>query len=396
MFLSDAQKCRPPKKPVFMRVFGSFPLLDNIRYYFDFIKPCTNRMITRKNRKKRPCFLYTGCGMLVIVQKTRISNTKFTGVSGGLFNLMITKYSTKKPKNQEVITRVVKYLSLSGQERFRDCANWIEFYANKEADRLKVSRANFCGHRFCPMCAWRQAKKDALKIGVLMKYIEQEHDKAFIFVTLTAPNVKAEDLKTEITRYNKAFMKLAQRKAFKKINLGYIRKLEVTYNEERNDYHPHFHVVFAVNPSYFKSRDYIKQEIWLNEWRDVMGDVSITQVDVRKVRKNENGKEVNELAKYTAKDSDYGKSQEIFDAFYLALKGRQVLTYNGLFADANKLFKADKLNNYIGIDETEYVYMLLYRWGLKEYVETERRELTSEERQKVNRALLDEVEVEDE
>jgi plasmid rolling circle replication initiator protein Rep len=314
---------------------------------------------------------------------------------GCIFSVIIAKYNTKKPRNQEVISRVVKHLSLSGQERFKDCANWIEFYANREADKLKVHQANFCKNRFCPLCAWRQAKKDALKISVLMKYIEQEHGKAFVFVTLTAPNVRAEDLKDEISRYNKAFKKMVERKAFKKINQGYIRKLEITYNAERNDYHPHFHVTFAVNPSYFKSRDYIKQETWLNEWRDVMNDQSITQVDVRKVKKNENGKEVNELAKYAAKDSDYTKSQEVFDAFYIALKGRQVLTYNGLFKEANKLFKADKLNSYIDIDETEYVQLLLYRWGLKEYVEAERRELTDEERREVNRALMDEIEIDE-
>jgi predicted ATPase with chaperone activity len=166
-------------------------------------------------------------------------------------------------------------------------------------------------------------------------------------------------------------------------------------NPNYDTYHTHFHVVFAVNPSYFKSREYIKQETWLNEWRDVMDDQSITQVDVRRVKQTENGKEVNELAKYAAKDSDYTQSQEVFDAFYKALKGRQVMTYNGLFAEANKLFKADKLNSYIDMDNTEYVYMLLYRWGMKEYVEAERRELTDEEMKKANRALLDEAEIDE-
>jgi len=309
--------------------------------------------------------------------------------------MIIANYSTKKARNQEAITYTDKHLTPNSQQRFGECGNWIEFYSNREVSKLKVHQANFCKNRFCPMCAWRQAKKDALKISVLMKYIEQEHGKAFVFVTLTAPNVKAEELKAEITRYNKAFKKLVERKAFKKINQGYIRKLEITYNAERNDYHPHFHVVFAVNKGYFKKADYIKQETWLNEWRDVMNDQSITQVDVRRVKQTENGKEVNELAKYAAKDSDYTKSQEVFDAFYKALKGRQVLTYNGLFKEANKLFKADKLNGYIDMDDTEYVYMLLYRWGMKEYVEAERRELTDEEMKKANLALLDEAEIDE-
>ena len=36
------------------------------------------------------------------------------------------------------------------------------------------------------MCAWRKARKDALKISVIMKWLEAEYSKAFIFVTLTA------------------------------------------------------------------------------------------------------------------------------------------------------------------------------------------------------------------
>ena len=55
------------------------------------------------------------------------------------------------------------------------------------------------------MCAWRKARKDALKISVIMKWLEAEYSKAFIFVTLTAPNVKAEDLPAEIDKYNLAF-----------------------------------------------------------------------------------------------------------------------------------------------------------------------------------------------
>jgi len=296
----------------------------------------------------------------------------------------------KKSRNQEVIKYTDKHFTPKSQERIRECGDWIDFFANREVSKLKVCQANFCEKRFCPMCAWRKAKKDALRIAVLMKYIEQEHKKAFVSVTLTAPNVKAEGLKDEITRYNKAFKKMMERKVFKTINKGYIRKLEITYNAERNDYHPHFHVVITVNPSYFANRTYIKQETWLKEWQAVMSDTSISQVYVKRFDSN-----TSEIAKYAAKDSDYARSQEVFDAFYKALKGRQVLTYNGLFAEANKKYKAKELEHYKDVDDTEYCYRLLYRWGMGEYVEAERRELTDKERREVNKVLIDEVEIDD-
>src|SRR5699024_11841903 len=75
--------------------------------------------------------------------------------------------------------------------------------------------------------------------------------KEFIFLTLTAPNVPADELNDEIKHYNQSFQRLMQRKEVKQIVKGYARKLEITYNEEHDDYHPHFHVLIAVDKNYF-------------------------------------------------------------------------------------------------------------------------------------------------
>lgn len=297
----------------------------------------------------------------------------------------MVKYNDKKAKNQVLSALTSTYVTPNTQKRICECGDWMEMMADREVAKLKVHQANFCKNRFCPMCAWRLAQKDALRISTLMDYIEVEYDKVLIFVTLTAPNVPGSDLPGEISHYNKAFKKLVERDEIARINQGYIRKLEVTYNAKRDDYHPHFHCIFAVNKSYFKGREYIRQDRWLDLWRDVMDEPSITQVDVRRVKKDGGaadgrGKAINEVAKYAAKDEDYTKNQTVFDTFYKALKGRQVLTFNGLFAAANKKYKAHELDYYMPIDITEYFYMLLYRWGGVEYAETNRRELTKEER----------------
>lgn len=309
------------------------------------------------------------------------------------------KYNSKKLKNQgEVMKSIKKYVSGSTFESIDQCGSYLLFIGDATLDKKKLVKANFCKNRFCPMCAWRQAKKDALKIAILMKYIEMQHKKKFIFLTLTAPNVTGDNLKPEITKYNAAFKKLTERKEVKTAVKGYIRKLEITYNQERRDFHPHFHVLIAVNESYFKGKSYIKQEKWLALWRDVMQNENITQVHVQKVtdQPNDNGvKEssaVLELAKYASKDADYLQSEEVFGYFYKALKGRQVLTFNGLFAEANKLYKAGELDYLKEIDQTEWVYWLLYTWGFGSYVEAEKRELTEDEKRKFNRQLLDEAE----
>ena len=266
--------------------------------------------------------------------------------------------------------------------------------ADATLEKKKLHKGSFCGNRFCPMCAWRQARKDALKIGTIMKWLSTDYEKQFVFVTLTTPNVPAAGLPAEIDRFNLAFKKLTKRKEILALSEGYVRKLELTYNAERNDYNPHFHVIFAVNKSYFTSRAYLKQARWLEIWREVTGDDSITQVHVQKL-KDADGKGAAEMAAYAAKDAEYLQNDNVFKVFYTALKGRQVLTYNGLFADGNKLFKTHKLDGFRETDPTEYIYRILYRWGLGEYVEAERNELTEDEKQTLNKRLIEDAEVDE-
>lgn len=354
---------------------------------------------------------------------------------------LIQKYEMKKHGNLKTIDFIPKHISESGLMRMKSCGDFLALVANKDLDKRKLYSGVFCKNRFCPMCAYRQARKDAFKITMLMKYIEVVQDKSFVFITLTAPNVKGNELKLEIDRYNLAFKNLMKRKEILPVSKGYIRKLEITYdndplithdmwygNPDKNiksradyykglglsigdsnpnydTYHPHFHVVMAVNQSYFKGRNYIKQSVWLDMWRSVMGDESITQVRVEKIKKSSENKHVLEVAKYAAKDSDMLISQSVFDCFYEALKGRQIITYNGLLSEASKLYKLflkkkgedkqkDVFNSFIGVDETEYIYFLLYRWGYGTYAQAEFRELTADERKKINRQAIDELEIE--
>lgn len=306
----------------------------------------------------------------------------------------MNKYTEKKQKNQVLKKFIEKYVSEASLELIEDCNTFMMFVGDETMEKKKQHKGNSCKNRFCPICAWRKAKKDALALSVMMKYIKAEHGKEFIFLTLTAPNVPADELHEEIKDYNKAFQRLMQRQEVKKVVKGYARKLEITYNKERNDYHPHFHVLIAVNKSYFTDKEYyIKHDRWLDLWRQVTKNPLITQVDVRKLRKNSK-KEIAEVAKYGAKDSDYLVNQEVFDVFYQSLKGKQIIVYSGLFKDAMKLFKAGDLDKYKEVDTTRYVYAIMYNWGQSDYVEKERRLLTETEQKEINRQLIDDMEVE--
>ncbi|WP_444812656.1 protein rep [Streptococcus pneumoniae] len=275
-----------------------------------------------------------------------------------------------------------------------DCNTFLSFVADKTLEKQKLYKANSCKNRFCPVCAWRKARKDALGLSLMMQYIKQQEKKEFIFLTLTTPNVMSDELENEIKRYNNSFRKLIKRKKVGSVIKGYVRKLEITYNKKRDDYNPHFHVLIAVNKSYFTDkRYYISQQEWLDLWRDVTGISEITQVQVQKIRQN-NNKELYEMAKYSGKDSDYLINQKVFDAFYKSLKGKQVLVYSGLFKEAKKKLKNGDLDYLKEIDPTEYIYQIFYIWKQKEYLASELYDLTEQEKREINHKVIDEIEEE--
>ncbi|HCX1099706.1 TPA: protein rep [Staphylococcus aureus] len=304
------------------------------------------------------------------------------------------KYTEKKQRNQVFQKFIKRHVKEGQMDLIRECNTFLSFVADKTLEKQKLHKSNLCKNRFCPVCAWRKARKDALGLSLMMQYIKQKEDKQFIFLTLTTPNVTVEHLESEIKNYNKAFKKMIERKKVKSIIKGYVRKLEITYNQKRDDYNPHFHVLIAVNKSYFKdTKAYISQKEWLEMWRDVTGNSEITQVHIQKVKQN-NNKELYEMAKYSGKDNDYLINQKVFDAFYKSLKGKQVLVYSGLFKDARKKLKNGELDYLKEVDPTEYIYQIFYTWNKKEYLASEIFDLTESEKQEINHQMIDEIEEE--
>lgn len=304
------------------------------------------------------------------------------------------KYTEKKQRNQVFQEFIKRHIGENQMDLVEDCNTFLSFVADKTLEKQKLYKANSCKNRFCPVCAWRKARKDALGLSLMMQYIKQQEKKEFIFLTLTTPNVMSDELENEIKRYNNSFRKLIKRKKVGSVIKGYVRKLEITYNKKRDDYNPHFHVLIAVNKSYFTDkRYYISQQEWLDLWRDVTGISEITQVQVQKIRQN-NNKELYEMAKYSGKDSDYLINQKVFDAFYKSLKGKQVLVYSGLFKEAKKKLKNGDLDYLKEIDPTEYIYQIFYIWKQKEYLASELYDLTEQEKREINHKMIDEIEEE--
>ncbi|WP_368028005.1 protein rep [Enterococcus faecium] len=275
-------------------------------------------------------------------------------------------------------------------ENMKACGSFMEFIATVDKEKKKMVHGMFCKNRFCPVCAYRKARKDSYMLSIMMEAIQAEKGYEYIFMTLTTPNVPADKLSEEIDRFNKALSKLFRRKRVTTSIKGYVRKLEITYNKSRNDYNPHFHLIMAVPKHYFKMKGYyIKQSEWLDMWRDVTGLDGINEdgtdeicsLDVRKVNGYRQEKAVSEIAKYSAKDFEITYSQDVFDTFYFAMKGRQLMTFNGVFKEYRKKYESGELDHYKKKDENDYFWFLTASWMQKDAnYSVAVRELTDDEK----------------
>lgn len=277
-------------------------------------------------------------------------------------------------------------------DRLKECGNFIKFQSSEDKTKFILAGGNFCNNRFCPFCSWLKAKRTAFELLELIKVVEYTEKLAFIFITLTVPNVSREKLREEIECFNKSFKRLFETKEFKAFNKGFIRKLEITYNEERNDYHPHFHLVVAVSKSYFTSRDYMSKRRLLELWQRATRNPNITQVDIKPCRMD-TIKQVMELATYSAKQGDLYSSKEVFDGFYEGLFRKKLLVYNGIFKEYKKKIDIGEVDptqvielNQLLEETTKEFYL---QWEKDNYLIADERELPEERRKKFYNLKID-------
>lgn len=152
-------------------------------------------------------------------------------------------------------------------------------------------KSKYCNTRVCHIC-------NRIRTAKMMNgYISQLQGRNIQFVTLTLPNVKAEELRYTcdyITKEASNIIRVFRER--RKLNINGIRKLEVTYNYQTDTYHPHLH--FVVD-------NYAKELV--DEWLLRVKTANRKAQDYRNADQNS----LNELFKYTTKIIGHKKGEYI-------------------------------------------------------------------------------------
>lgn len=250
------------------------------------------------------------------------------------------KHKTNSLLLSESFARLNK---LSKADRVCNCGSSLKFNVCPSGHEKRLAWSNFCRVRLCPMCSWRRSLLVAHQIKSVAhgavtgedmegnKLSIQPRKMRWLFLTLTIKNCAGDDLPDTISRMMKAWNNFVRRKEFKAISIGWFRSLEVTQNYLNKSYHPHFHVLVGVSPSYFKGKDYLTTERISELWQSCLkvDYTPITHVRIVKGKRSvENeirileekgievgesgfsetdlsGSAVAELAKYATKSEDF-------------------------------------------------------------------------------------------
>lgn len=263
-----------------------------------------------------------------------------------------TKDYAKKKNINEAFAEV--FHQTPGLEKYGDqllnCGSYRQMVSccNEKHGKITIG-ANFCKNRICVECNLRRSLRTQNEVLYLAtKYLELHPTHQPLFLTLTTLNCSYEKLGKIIDELNAALSKITKRKAYKNAIRAHFKAMEITRNPDRNDFHPHFHIILMVPPNYFYKDDdlYITHDQWLKMWQQVLKNNEVTQIDIRGMNlKGKKGKKaleamIAEVAKYITKPLDFIKKDEngklkadpeSVIALFLGTKGRRLLSFGGEF-----------------------------------------------------------------
>lgn len=290
-------------------------------------------------------------------------------------NINVGQYTKKRLRNR----RIAKLFELSGEEKkaklVGECGSFLEWTMRADGTKY-LSGANFCRLRMCPMCAWNLARQRARDLLRVLQ--EPEHrGKRYLFITLTVRNCTAGDLGDTLDMMYAGLRSLTNKNHYlQRRMLGIIKKLEITYNKNTKEFHPHFHLLCEVEPEYFSkgSKDYITHDSLMAKWREACGLDYDPSVNIKPVRRKDIGRDgsIEEVTKYTAKDSHYGYSLETFKVFCNVLHRRRLYTPTGSFKETMARLKIDP-DSFVGakkeaaVPDNPEILRFVLRWTCREY-----------------------------
>jgi hypothetical protein len=243
------------------------------------------------------------------------------------------------------------------------CCHAIEYDAGKE-------KTTYCKNRWCLPCSRiRTGTYINSYLPQIMKMPSPQ------FITLSRRNVPGHELKTELNALIKlrALLMAAEKSYRKRNKLGKAQalfKIEVTYNEERQDFHPHFHAIVSNETTASRL-----VERWMGLDQN-SGKVSLLGQNIKPVHSYDAAKELFKyFTKLLTKDKETEKVKiypaQIMNTIFEAMRRRQVYTNYGLVKPQDTDYTTAPPENL----DANFYHFFLWNQNIADWVEDETGEL---------------------
>ena len=223
------------------------------------------------------------------------------------------------------------------------CKYWdVHFYSHLKVK--DIQRVNLCKDKFCFNCQSMFALRRQLRFGLILDELRKIYDVYHMVVTV--PNCNYDELFPLLKRMYKKFPYIIDyfkgKKKLRNVNfakygyVGAVRALEVTKNQDTDEFHPHFHCMILLKKEMNLEQRYINPysfnrgvleykfnelEILLQKvWFLVMNDEKVTAKAIEELalgydlRMDDSNGYYHEVFKYVCKGAfDLDKGAFIYD-----------------------------------------------------------------------------------
>lgn len=265
-----------------------------------------------------------------------------------------------KERNENIIQALRRTGNLKDADKIEECAeNAIYAVGNSKKD-MKLKSAYFCRCRLCLVCNVRKAMVRYRELSEVISYIENQNDPVgckynYLFQTYTVKNVELKDVKNMERQLKYGLKKMFNRKRLKDRVHGRYTDIEITYNQDRDDYHVHAHTLLMVSNSLINGMNRVSIKEYRNMFQKSMKLDYVPIVDSKLLKTDKDNNTLktvlNGFINYVSKKNDIysmiagldeKETRKVLNGLNEQLRFQRKVTFSGLFKEVKKEIEKSK------------------------------------------------------
>lgn len=307
-----------------------------------------------------------------------MSKEKYTTLKADCQEDLLSRLTEIKIESKYVRSVLADFYRQRGEQKKADkilhCNDFLQVmqFADKNTTQ-RLLRSNSCMSRFCNICSHKKARVDGLVFMLADMLVDYQTDYRYErwHLSLGCENCPGDSLRKTIQGLTSACTKFLRYRCE-----NYYRKLEITYNEDNNTYHPHLHILiyddtpYDVVP-YWRKLGTIKKDFgaYLAKEPRISHGYSWAMAECKQVDDDEY---IREMTKYVTKDCFV--IPKTVPYLVPACKGLRFVAVRGvlkpLLVIARKLIADMRQEDLIAL-QNQYDHQLIsYAWHNGQYFQT--------------------------